>query len=47
MESLSLHDFVGAAYSVAGFVLGLFIVATLWRRARARRILARLEEKQP
>lgn len=43
MESLSLHDFVAAAYALAGVMIGVFVIATLWRRYKARRMLARLE----
>lgn len=43
MESLTLHEFVTAAYALAGVMIGVFVIATLWRRHKARRLLAQLE----
>ncbi|MCE3005430.1 MAG: hypothetical protein ACK5WQ_01315 [Alphaproteobacteria bacterium] len=45
MDAPALADFVFAAYAVAGAIIGLFVLATLWRRLRARRILARLKDE--
>jgi hypothetical protein len=45
MDAPDLADFVFAAYAVAGAVIGLFALATLWRRWRARQSLARLKDE--
>ena len=45
MDAPDLSFFVFTAYAVAGAFIGLFVLATLWRRLRARRILARLKDE--